>query len=231
MNKIVFLLIAGVLALSSSSHLQAQLFNGSFTTADFTDWQTLGLPTVVTDGSTQADIQSTDQLTNGSASVSATTIEATLGVTLPQTSGIDPHPGSTFGYFDPTNGEAIYQTFALGGAGTLSFSYAYSTDDYYPYDSAGYVLDGVYTTLVNPPVYNGGAISKTGFVNVTLSLNSGTHTLAFVSYNTNDQYGSTSLYVTDITATVATPEPSSWALVIVGGVGLVLFRRYRRSVS
>jgi len=51
-EKIAFLLIVGVLILDNTSHLHAQILNGSFTTGDLTHWNTLGSPVVVTTGPT-----------------------------------------------------------------------------------------------------------------------------------------------------------------------------------
>lgn len=233
MKKIVFLLIVSALWLSVPSQVQAQIFNGSFATGNFNDWQTLGAPTVINDSGTQAQIQSTSgEVTTHVLSVDATLIESTLGVILPQTSGVDPTPGSTFGYFDPTNGQAIYQTFSLGAAGTLSFDYAFGTDDYAPYDSVGYVIDGTYYTLANPPAYTGQLSTPKGsFTTKTVNLSAGSHTIAFVAYNTNDHFASSSLYVTNVSTLVETPEPGTWAMLVGGLIGLFALRKFRKSTK
>src|ERR1035437_6039323 len=112
MKKIAFLLIVGVLILDNTSHLHAQILNGSFTTGDITHWNTLGSPVVVTTGptpptgTTQALVLSTSGDLTLLISASAAAIDAALGVTLPSTSGTGTaYPGDHL----PVNGQAIYQ--------------------------------------------------------------------------------------------------------------------------
>lgn len=232
MKNIAFLLIVGFTSFLVPSQLKAQLFNGSFDTGDFSNWQLLGNPVVLTSGgptppsgTTQAAIQSTDAGINPGDAVSVAAIDAALGVTLPPTQGSA--SGIAYGTFNPTDGEAIYQAFALSEASTLTFSFAMSTEDWHPFDSAGYVLDGVYTQLVSPPVYNGTLPQTLPYSTLTLNVGAGSHTLGFVSYNTNDQYGSTTLYVTNVSA-LAAPEPSTWVLIVMGLISIYMFRKYRR---
>ena len=246
MKKIAFSLIVGALFLGNSSHLHAQILNGSFTTGDFTDWNTVGGssggPQVVMSGptpplgiTTQAFVQSTDADFSLSISASAATLDAALGVTLPSTTN-----GGNFLYppgpFSPTNGQAIYQTFSVGAQATLSFAYSFQTNDYFPYDSTGYVLDGVYTQLASPPPFGTpspdsapGFAYGTPYTTLSLMLNPGTHTFGFVAYNTNDEYSSSALYVTDVSAT--TPEPREWQLMLLGCAGLLLARKFRSKLS
>jgi hypothetical protein len=178
---------------------------------------------------TEALIQSTDGDFTLSQSASAATLDAALGVTLPAT-----YDGnildSTYGQsFPAVNGQAIYQTFNLTGQATLSFDFSYQTNDYYPYDSVGYVLDGVYTPLVITPVYTGTTNpTPTAYLSIQpLTLDAGTHTLGFVAYNTGGHGYSTSLYVTD----VSVPEPGEWTLMLLGGLGLILARKLRLAFS
>lgn len=234
MRKPAFLLIFSNILLGAIS-LHAQIVNGSFTegTNGFDGWTLLGVPAVVDTvplppfGLTAAQIQSTDTgTTSGAASssnsVSAAEIDTTLGVTLPQTSGSN--PTQEFGYFSATTGEAIYQTFTLSDAGTLSFDYSYQTNDYHPFDSVGFVLNGTYTELVATPAYTGSTISTlTPYTNYSIDLAPGTYTVAFVAYNTNDTYSSTSLFVTDVTV----PEPMAWMLILAGLGALALTLRLK----
>jgi hypothetical protein len=236
MKKITFLLTVGTLLFMAPSHLQAQLFS-----PDFTTWQTLGTPAVTT---AETDISSTDaESDSSSASVSAAVINTTLNIAggLPSTSGTEPFPGSQPATFAATNGQAIYITFTLAQSATVTFDYSMTTNDYYPNDSVGYVLGDptstTYTTLANPPAYNGTLPATEDFPPLTLTLDAGTHVLGFVAYNTNDEYGSTTLSVTNITAVpissdsslVSTPEPSVWELSLLGLAGLFVFRKFRRS--
>jgi len=237
MKKTAFLLVVGALFLHPTP-LPAQIANGSFTDG-LTDWITVGGsssgPEVTTANpmpatlGTSALVQSTDEDFTLSQSASAATLNAALGVTLPATYDGD-ILDSTYGQsFPAVNGQAIYQTFNLTAQATLSFDFSYQTNDYYPYDSVGYVLDGVYTPLVTTPIYTGSVNpTPTAYLSILpLTLDAGSHTLGFVSYNPGGHGYSTSLYVTDITV----PEPTEWALMLFGGVGLILARKLRAKFS
>src|ERR1700683_5354596 len=244
MKKIVFLLIVGALFVGNGSQLHAQILNGSFSTGDFTDWTTAGGtssgPTVVTSGATPptgttaALIQSTDGDSSGAQSAqvgpitTTGTIDEVLGVTLPPTTNSNPLYDT--GTFTPDNGQAIYQTFSVSTASTLTFAYSYQTNDGYPYDSVGYVLDGRYTQLVQTPPYPSSSTPTPYTFVAPLSLSAGPHTLASVAYNTNGRADSPSLYVTDV-STSAVPEPGEWALMILGGLGLLWARKLRLGLS
>lgn len=211
--------------------LHAQIFaDGDFSTGTFTGsgWTLLGTPTVVSSnpppsGSLySAEIQSTDASEPDTGTgVSTSIIASDLGISsgnLPSTEGTP--PGGEFGIFGPQNGQAIYQTFSLDTAGTLSFEFSYQTADWSPYDSVGFVLDGVYTQLVATPVYNPSAPTTPDAYQLyvdPVALGAGTHTLGFVAYNTGTSdytsgYSSTTLYVGDITV----PEPGTWVLFGLG---------------
>lgn len=266
MKKTAFLLVVAALFLANSSHLHAQISNGSFTDG-FTGWTVIkgssGGPQVLTStaplsisynnnnytgldvgqvtpptpptGTTQALIQGPTSDTTGAYSASAATIETALGTTLASTQGPD-DLGADPGTFIPLNGQAIYQTFTTTNATTLSFDYSFQTFDFYPFDEAGYVLNGVYHDLAQPSEdynswYNDGpSLTPTLYKNVSLSLNTpGTYTLGFVAYETGTNANSsaysnaTSLFVTD----VSVPEPSEWALMLLGGASLILAGRLR----
>jgi len=243
MKKIAFLLVASAFILGNSSFLRAQtIVNGSFATGDFTGWTTLGSVQALTSGgptppigTTQAYIQSTDEVSPGS-SVSAATINSALSTSLPATFDT----GTQFfgpGPFTAENGQAIYQSFTLGSTATLSFAYSFQSDDIYPFDNVGYVLDGVYTQLARPenPLI-GGPTTPTDFTDVTLTLSSGSHTLGFVAYNTNvtpdpnDTQGSTGIYVTNVSVE-SVPEPSAWGLLLLSAVGLIVVSKVRSRFS
>jgi hypothetical protein len=131
------------------------------------------------------------------------------------------------------NGQAIYQTFKVSGEATLSFAYSFQTNDYVPYDSTGYVLDGTYTQLARPtnPYTVPVDPNPTAYVTLSFALSQGTHTLGFIAYNTGDNTASSSLYVTDVSATVAVPEPGEWKLIVFGCVGLTIARKLRSQFS
>jgi hypothetical protein len=215
MRKIAFLLIFGNIIFGAAS-LHAQIVNGSFSDG-LTGWTSLGNPAVVTDNpslssTTAAQVQSTNNSgdagsgpLNTADSVSVTDIDTALSTTLPSVDGKT-----------PTVGEGLYQSFTLGGAATLSFHTSYATFDSSPLDSAGYVLDGTYTQLYATP--NLSQPTPSAYQNYTIPLSAGSHTIAFVAYNTFDEGYTTSLFITDVSII---PEPATWLLLALGLGGLV----------
>jgi hypothetical protein len=236
MKSLIHSVIAGIALVGSTSFSQAQVLNGSFSSGDFTSWTTLGGTEVLASGNpttpggvNQALIQSTDP-SEGLASVSVATIDSTLGVTLPTTAGPD-SDGNFTGTHPVVNGQAIYQTFTLGSAADLTFAFSFQSNDAATFDSTGYVLDGVYTQLAaqtltfDQEVLNGLNTTPTTYVTVApIALSAGSHTLAFVAYNTGDDTESSSLFITDV-ATEAVPEPGAWSLALVVGVAFVACRK------
>ena len=89
--------------------------------------------------------------------------------------------------------------------------------------------NGVYTQLTQPtlPYYDTPDPTPTPYSTVSIGLDAGTYTLAFVAYNTNDHTLSSSLYVSDIDV----PEPSEWVLIALGGMGLVIAGKLRSRFS
>jgi len=265
MKIIASLVIAGALLLGPASRLQAQILNGSFTdtssgsTSGFADWTLVGGGTDQTTGpvvltnlsalpsgvipptppsgtTTQAFLQSTDEDFDMAMSASGATLNSKLHVLLGLSTTDTNLLDATFGQtFPATNGQAIYQTFSVNAPATLSFAYSTQSDDYYPYDSAGYVLDGIYTSLITQPPYTDPFVpneTPTTYATktLTLGLTTGTHTLAFVAFNTGGHAASTSLFVTDVSADVV-PEPSQWELLLMGLFGLFLVRKLRLGMS
>ncbi len=241
MKKITFLLVVGALFLGNSSHLRAQIQNGSFATGDLSGWTTVGGssggPDVLTGlptsnlpappmGSTAALVQSENGDT-GATTASAAALDSALGVTLPPTVGdaLSGYPGTHL----PVNGQAIYQTFRLSSAATLSFAYSFQSFDSIPFDSTGYVLNGVYNQLASPtePYYVLPNPTPTAYTTLSFALNPGTYTLGFVAYNTGDNTLSSSLFVTDISV----PEPSAWKLIVLACAGLLIVSRLRSKLS
>jgi hypothetical protein len=203
----------------------------------------LGAPQVVSTGGgvNGAWVQSTDGTAADSAP--ATTIEAALGVTLPNSTDNDVlDPFEFTGPFAPENGQAIYQTLNLTAPATLTFQYSFVTADVFPFDSAGYVLNGTYyelgrpTQTVNPTTgaYPTSYLPPTPYQTVTLNLNAGSNTLGFVAYNTyeaayysvDDTYGSTSITVIDVSAE-AVPEPNAVSLLVIAVIGFLSLRKLR----
>ena len=139
---------------------RAQIVNGSFSNGTLSGWTVLGTPSVDTSnaptpGAYDALIQSTgDDPNENTDSVPTTTIAAAFGLTdLPSTSGLGVVNNQLTNITTPpVNGQAIYQTFTLATTTTITFSTSYFTNDFNPYDSAGYLLEkgsaaGSYTEL------------------------------------------------------------------------------------
>ncbi len=149
----------------------------------------------------------------------AADIESKLGITsLPSQDFVE----------SPYDGQAIYlaQAFTLTSTAELTFSYSYASNDEYPYDSVGYVINGAYTQIQQSPPASESPESPTVYTAYpAITLGPGNYNLGFVAFNTYDGNGSTTLYVTDV---ALTPEPSTWLLVISGIPVLALMARTAR---
>jgi hypothetical protein len=209
MKRSFLLILLGIFVSGVAS--QAQVLNGSFADG-FTSWSLLGNPTVDTssppsNATADAVISSTNSLTT-SDSVSASTIESTLGVILPATND---------GTEAPQNGEAIYQTITLTIPEVLTFEYeTTAVDSLSTNDNVGYSLTN--TALISGSTPDPGTFVALGkpqspYATVTSDVIApGTYILGFVAYNTNDEFGNTSFSVSDIEA----PEPVAWTLMLAG---------------
>jgi Flp pilus assembly pilin Flp len=207
----LFALFAG--ALANTTLLNAQVFTG-----DLTQWSTLGAPSVP-DSST-ATIDSTSGDGAGgvyTVSAPASTLESALDNAPLQ---------NNFGNV-ATDGQAVYLNFNLTSAVTVTFDWQMQTYDGAPYDSVGYVLNGGYYQLDEPPNYTGPYTSSVTSATVVLPANSSN--FGFVAFNTGDNNTSTNLEVTNFTV-VSLPEPNTVTLVLVTGVMLFLVRN-RRSLG
>jgi outer membrane autotransporter protein len=195
--------------------------NGSFETGNFAGWQTTvgaapGSPAVIPgglqiinatpttmpnppSGNFQAFIQSTGEASAGEG-VSAADLEAFLNTTapLPESST----PGPVF------NGTAIKQTVSLLGSSRLTFSYGYQSRETVGLgqDETGYTVNGVFHILVDsdtPGVTayttpNGPFESFLPYQTRTITLNSGTNTIGFLSYNTVTDISTTGLLLDNL---------------------------------
>jgi hypothetical protein len=219
MRKFGFLLFLSNLCFCVSLH--AQILDDSFSDG-FTLWTPVGSPSAGANGNapsvggTDAMISSTDDGGGsgyGPGSATAADIESALGITS--------LPAQDFAY-SPFDGQAIFLThpFTLTSTEELTFSYSYASNDEYPYDSVGYVLNGVYTQIQQSPLPSDSPESATAYVPYPeITLTPGTYNLGFVAFNTPDGNGNTTLYVTDVEVS---PEPSTWLLVMCGLPALAL---------
>jgi hypothetical protein len=219
-----FLLFFSIIVLTGAS-ARAQIVNGSFTDG-FTGWTTVPAqspgPGPVIDTANPATLDGSDaeisSLDAGgthnpmpSGAASAGDIETALGITS--------LPSADF-TFAPSDGQAIYQSFTLTQAADLTFSYSFATQDSTPYDSTGFTINGNYTQIEEPSSPQGPSSYAMG---PTVHLGPGTYQLGFVSFNTSDYDGSTTLYVTNVSLALA-PEPSTW-LLILSSLGLAALLR------
>jgi hypothetical protein len=104
-------------------------------------------------------------------------------------------------------------------ASTVSFDWSYSTNDSTSYyDPAGYAVGGIQTYLMN----NG---SRTGSGSETAEVSAGS-TFSFFVVSNDSGGGSGFLGISNAKVSTATvPEPSAFALLGLGTVGLVARRR------
>ena len=221
MKSLIHSLVLSTALIGSTSLVHAQTFSSDFTNSA---WITIGGSSLA---SNLAVVQSTSP-SQGLSSASVSTIDSTLSVTLPATTG-PASDGNFPGSHAAVNGQAIYQTFSVGSASELTFDFSFVTADNAPFDSTGYVLDGIYTALAGPSqsftdeVANG-INPPTAFAPAAaIPLSAGTHTLAFVAYNTGDNTASSSLSIENI---VVVPEPSTWSLTLLVGVAFLVGRKF-----
>jgi hypothetical protein len=224
MKRLILPVFVGI-ALSGSA-AQAQITNGSFSegTDGFTGWSQLGSPSAGGNGNapsvggTDAMITSTNDGGSGvsSAADTAGDIERTLGITS--------LPSADF-VFQPYDGQAIYLTkpFTLTSTADLTFSYSYASNDEYPFDSVGYVINGTYTQIQQSPLPHNSPEAATPYTAYSdIELGPGTYNLGFVAFNTDDGNGATTLYLTDVELS---PEPGTWLLLVCALPTLALLAR------
>ncbi|HEY9139816.1 MAG TPA: hypothetical protein VIN93_02945 [Bryobacteraceae bacterium] len=181
------------------------------------------------------------------ADVPVATLETTLHLPVGAIAAALPND------YVPTNGSAIYQTFA-GTAGTaLSFNWNFATNEKIPtqYDAALYSLqvgsnqaqvfelaDTTEASLVNLAA---GAASSfatmTGYRTTSVILPStGTYTIGFISMQTQDDAIASATYINNVQAGGSIPSgpaPAAWSLGLLGLGFIAIYsgvRRLRRAI-
>lgn len=126
----------------------------------------------------------------------------------------------------------LIQSFALSGASRVSFDAAFLAFDYFPYDDDGYVR--IFSTTSNEIVFASsvaavGDLGHTSWARFTSGpLASGDYVLEAGIRNLDDPDPSySSQLLLDNVSIAAVPEPTTWAMMILGfgSAGAILRRR------
>ncbi len=105
-------------------------------------------------------------------------------------------------------------TIAAAGSGTFSFDWKYSSNDTGTWDTGGYLINGVYTTLATNGSQGGGSVA--------VAVNAG-DIIGFRVFSGDGAFGAGVLSVTNFSG----PVPAPGALALLGLGGLVAGRRRR----
>ncbi len=134
--------------------------------------------------------------------------------------------GQVFVELDTTGNSEMYRDI---GAGTYSLSYLYSPRPGVGFDSNGIqvFLDGLELSQISGIGLGQTSWSQINVGNITVT---GTQRLTFRANGNSDSLGG---YIDNITLTAAVPEPSTWALFILGfgAIGATLRRRSGKAVA
>ncbi|MDH5445613.1 MAG: PEP-CTERM sorting domain-containing protein [Gammaproteobacteria bacterium] len=139
----------------------------------------------------------------------------------------------TLGSYDAYEGSAIMQTFTASAGEILSFDWNFLTDDGgNSGDTAFVIVDGIFTTLADASTSllssaSGFFLEETGYNTFSFDIaESGSHTIAFGVFDTIDGSGASGLLVDNVNlVSVSVPEPSTLALMLLGGFGLLLTQK------
>jgi PEP-CTERM motif len=134
--------------------------------------------------------------------------------------------GSQFAFVQSA-GSSISQTFSIATAGTYGISWldagrpnfgAFAGDQTYQVSLNSSVV-GTYSTTSG--VGFNDEVASLGF------LSSGLYTLTFLGLPTNHSTSDETAFIDNVSVTAAVPEPSTWAMLILGflGTGFMAYRR------
>ena len=217
------LLLASAAAAALSACLSAApalaLSNGSFETGDFSSWTVVGDAAVVTAG-TYGDNGYSVTPTDGRYMALMTTGAVDLG-TLGAALGND----LATAYPDGYSGSAIYQDVTVTAGTQLTFDWNFIANDYMPYNDTAiltaFVIDINANQIISlSDVSSVGDYGTTGWQTWSEAANiSGTYRIGFAVFNQGDDILNSQLFVDNVQFG-AVPEPSTWAMLLVGFAGL-----------
>ena len=174
---------------------------------------------------------------NVSVVTSATDVNGSFGTTYLPTQGLD--------FAKLTAGAAntyttLSQTFTLAGNARVTGDVAFVGFDFSDADLGnndnGYVklirAGGGTVTAFYSDINTVGSLGETPWTSFSAIVGPGTYTLQFGVENANDNILS-SLILADNISVAAVPEPSTWALLLLGfaGVGFASYRRTRKGAA
>ena len=242
-RSIVIAIVAIVLA-PAAPHADAALTNGSFETDNFSGWSATGNTSTSADAFGIAPTHGTYHalMTTGSGSVSASSIEAFLG--------LSPGRLGELSTGKALEGSAIKQSITANAADVLVFDWNFLTDEPTPSASNDFSFwslvnlnNGEVLADTNYPTFQSTSNSytkQTGYQTTTFVIpTSGTYTLGFGVMDAKDSFTDSGLLVDNVRLTssepvgAVVPEPSSvaiWMLLGAGSLGTV-WRRRRASAS
>jgi hypothetical protein len=209
---------------TTTAHASVQLItNGDFATGNFSGWTTF-VTTNGTLGPAPLPAVSSFDVTGGGASNAA---HFEVG-----------QPGTNYEY-NVQRGGGLRQSFSTTAAGVIDFSADIASMGG-PYSANG--AGGLFTVSLNGVVldtYDFGSIAQNGVERSTLNFSTlvgiGVQNLEILVTRPNTSF-LVGQYIDNISATetvAAVPEPSTWAMIILGfaGVGYMTYRRRNQAAA
>lgn len=227
-------LLISVCAVIAPSVAHAAVINGGFETGNLSGWTPIGsakatgssIGVTPTEGSFQGFIETT-----GNFTATAPVVVASLGVSGPAIVGL--------GAGTPTNGSGMSQVLTVAAGDVLSFDWNFLTDEldeaatfndfgFFTISGTAYLLASRNSSTFNTVSPPAGFDGQTDWQSQSYTFTSaGTYTLGFGVFNVGDS-GHNSVLLLDAIM-IPVPEPSSFVLLAVGSLTVLLLRRRDRS--